>query len=380
MPCGHSFCRDCIEGNLHGATQQKDLSTRIDTKVFYCPLEGCKKSQCQMDEDRCMIDNKLINDLVDIIERSSNACSIHPYMENDQHCAACGVFNICAICYADNHMGHEKLEHGNNAFFNDWELHFPALIQYVKENKKPPKECIEAIDPRTRKVMFLGQWFSGVSHSWKEGKLHEFYGMRLEELTNYGYLPLNDAAASSQKRDREKIDIGAQNSSSSSENATFSTHKRKRESALIEITADAMKKIQEGANVVFHDTSRDIDKNVCSIGKVLGEISTVSGSSSQGIGHDEGNAFRRYRLARYEVNKSDGGVTHFTLPDSGDEKCVLCIEEYRIHLIGLNFEMINPENSPELKLTLTSESKDALSCFKERVWTELDENWNFVGI
>ena len=311
-----------------------------------------------MDEDHSIIDNKIKNDLLDIIEKTPNVCSIHPHLECDQCCSACSVYNICAICYAENHMGHERMDHreGADAFTHDWRSYFPALIQYVKEYEVPPSVSIKAREPGTDRIIHLGQWFSGILQSWKEGKLSDTHKMKIEHILGNDLLQIT----------HEGKNMDSKMTSCSSNDTSSSIRKRKRNSSLVDIEVNTEVEILDGANVLFHYISSD-NQIICSIGTVLNEVSDPVSSSSQDIslhGNSSNDDSRRYRLHRYESNIEEDNVC-FISPECRDESYISFVKECQIHLIGITFEAASMDNSG--KYQLTSESKEALTSFKERL-------------
>merc|ERR1712146_812749 len=83
-------------------------------------------------------------------------------------------------------MGHERTNpHEKSRFLDDWELHFSALVQYVREHRKTPGLSVEAREPGICRTIHLGLWFSDVIRVWKSGELDGIYSKKLEQVINH---------------------------------------------------------------------------------------------------------------------------------------------------------------------------------------------------
>ena len=269
-------------------------------------------------------------------------------------------------------MGHERTNQNEQSRFpDDWELHFSALVQYVREYKKTPRLSVEAREPGICRTIPLGLWFSDVMRVWKSGELDEIYSKKLEQLINHECLDTECSLLKMSRTGEKIIDVRTHSSTSSSTPSV--TKKRKKESILVEIMYDLRKEIKNDTNVLFHRTSGDAQIK-CYVGKVLNEISH-SDSISQNAESDAGNTPKRYRLAKYESNyKNEEEEVLFTLSECEDKRCLLDVEEHQIHLIGLNFEMSEQKKSSVSQSKLTAESKEAIEKFKHR----LPIDWEYI--
>jgi hypothetical protein len=99
IPCGHSFCSDCVTKNASSKSNSRRqismLNSFADTKrlQFVCPT--CTAAQPLKE---CLaVPNKMVNDIYDTVMNVKSPCPKHCFMEMSCSCMFCDVQNICPV-------------------------------------------------------------------------------------------------------------------------------------------------------------------------------------------------------------------------------------------------------------------------------------------
>jgi hypothetical protein len=96
--CGHSICNTCCEGIVR--VENEDSGRKH--KMYKCPI--CQLRQLTRSNGYSM--NRSLNTISEAFEKIPNKCKIHKCFSKTLKCLSCHEFDICAMCFEENHTGH----------------------------------------------------------------------------------------------------------------------------------------------------------------------------------------------------------------------------------------------------------------------------------